>query len=163
MPTFTPGATPLHPPVQSSVVADVRAGFWTLGRSDSRLERHESLGAPRKLFGVSTEDEPAPIMTQTQIGVAAAQKRVVGNRGMLQLSGLRLAQWPDVDSAGMLRDTRAIPAPSYPTIALQTEYRSTYESPGEGTIPLSVQDKRHHSTVDVIDTDSLYHAPILSS
>ncbi len=140
-----------HPRIESSVTADVRSGFWTFGRGTNRLEWHDSVGVARKLFGVRSTDEPDLIMNENDIAAAATQKRSVATPYMPSTRGLRLDQWLDVDRTGLLWITRVIPAPSYDTIALQTEYRAKYEAPGEGTIPLSVQDRRHHSTVDVID------------
>ncbi len=142
-----------HPRFGSSVTADIREGFWTLGLHDYRLEWHDALGVPRKLFGVRTDDDPNPVMTEQELSASPTLSHAFAMRVFGGGSGLRRAQWLDVDSTGLLWVTRVDSAPRYDTIALQTEYRAKYEAPGEGTIPLSVQDRRHHSIVDVIDPE----------
>ncbi len=68
--------------------------------------------------------------------------------------GRKREPWLDVDSACLLWLTRLVDAPRADTIALQTEYRSQYEAPGEGTVPLVVRDRLLHSIVEVIDPDN---------
>ncbi len=139
-----------HPRIESEVAAAPNGAFWTLGRDNYRLELHDSLGRSHKLFAVRTEEEPDPVMTAADIDRAAQQERMVSVL-VITSGGRREAQWLDVDSAGLLWVARLVDAPRSDTIKLQTEYRSQYEAPGEGTIPLSVQDRRQHTMIDVID------------
>ncbi len=153
-----------QPRVSAAITTTPQGGFWTLNKKSYRLEWHDSLGTPRKLLGVRTTEQPDPLMTEAHFDAAAEKqgkqtapgamvRRVVVSAEEAN-ARLKLDQWLDIDSAGLLWVTRHVPAPSYDTISLQTEYRAKYEAPSEGTIPLSVEDRRAHSVVDVIDPET---------
>jgi hypothetical protein len=150
----------LHPRIESSITAEPSGGFWTFTSNNYRLEWHDSLGTPRKLYGVRTAQRPEPLLSAAHFDSAASAMRAAGQaltqRRVLSASEaagrfLSLPHWLDVDSTGLLWVTRLFPAPSADTIDLQLEYRARYEAPEEGTIPLSVEDRRYHSVIDVLD------------
>ena len=56
-----------------------------------------------------------------------------------------------VDSAGLLWIARAIPAPSWDTIAISVRFDSPDEAPNEYTIAREDEDRIHNTIVEVID------------